>query len=138
MADPLPLQALHHVSIQVTDVPQSVAFYRDVLGFQELQRPNMRFPGAWLIHAGVQLHLIGGQPDFAAEPGEEIRSTDDHLAFHTDQMQRVEEMLQTREIGYRVNIQGGSGLRQIFFHDPDGRTIEVAEYPPHPGSLDAE
>ena len=48
----------HHVSFAVGDVEASLAFYRDVLGLEPIERPDFGFPGAWLEAPGVQVHLI--------------------------------------------------------------------------------
>ncbi len=134
-ATPLPTVGLHHLSYSVADVEGCQAFYEQVLGFQALERPAMGFPGAWLLRNGLQIHLIGGQ---GHQPPDEraISSRDDHIAFASDDLRAVEQALQAHGVAYRENIQGGSGLRQLFFHDPEGRTIEVAEYPPHPPFLE--
>jgi len=40
---------LHHVSINVPDVPRALAFYVEVLGLTERSdRPDFGFGGAWL------------------------------------------------------------------------------------------
>ena len=58
----LPLRALNHVSIVVKDVEASIAFYRDVLGFIEIQRPSsFDFDGSWLYRYGIAMHLIRGE-----------------------------------------------------------------------------
>lgn len=58
----LPLRALNHVSLVVEDVEASISFYRDVLGFYEIRRPeSFHFDGAWLWRYGVSVHLIQGK-----------------------------------------------------------------------------
>ena len=42
------MKGIHHVSINVKDVPESIKFYVDVLGLEQLARPDFGFPGAWL------------------------------------------------------------------------------------------
>jgi glyoxylase I family protein len=133
--EPLPLVGLHHISIVVADVERSGRFYCDVMGFRAVERPDMRFPGAWLLRDNLQLHLIGGQ-DHAPDASREISSRDDHLAFAAGDLDDIVARLKAKGIAYRENRQSGSGLRQIFFHDPEGRTLEVATYPPHPRYLD--
>ena len=127
MADSLPLGGLHHLSRQVSDVERSRAFYRDVLGFAEIQRPDLKFNGAWLENYGIQVHLIGDQ-DFNPED-KEISSRANHTAFHSADLDRTEQLLREHGVQVRVNIQSGTGNKQLFFHDPDGHTIEIATYP---------
>jgi glyoxylase I family protein len=137
MPEPLAFASLHHISFTVRDLARAIAFYRDVLGAKRLVRPEMRISGAWMFVAGVQIHLIA-----AGEPGEsqhaplkEIRSTNDHIAFYVHDLASVEKSLAAHGVNYRVNIQGGSGLKQLFFHDPEGRMIEAAEYPATPAEM---
>ncbi|WP_218244066.1 VOC family protein, partial [Pseudomonas sp. 2995-3] len=52
------IKELHHVSISVTDLDKAKHFYSDVLGFQEIERPDFDFPGAWYSLGSQQLHLI--------------------------------------------------------------------------------
>ena len=122
-----PLSGLHHISLQVHDVDHSVAFYRDVLGFRVVQRPDMGFPGSWLLLGNVQLHLIAGRE--AGPDTTPISSRDNHLAFLSYEIDRVEEALLNAGVRYQVNYQGGTGLRQLFFKDPDGHILEIATYP---------
>lgn len=127
MPEPLPTRNIHHVSLQSKDAEKTERFYREVLGFAPLKRPPFQFPGAWLFKDGLQIHLIGGQG--RETEAKEISSRADHVAFHSDQLDAVEKLLGEHGIEYRVNIQSGTNLKQLFFHDPDGHTIEIATYP---------
>src|SRR5258708_39711687 len=50
---------LHHVSINVSDVPAARDFYVDILGLTErTDRPNFGFGGTWLDAGRQQIHLI--------------------------------------------------------------------------------
>ena len=53
------INGIHHVSINVKDVQESVQFYVDLLGMEQIARPDMGFPGAWLKSAGQEVHLLG-------------------------------------------------------------------------------
>lgn len=127
MSPPLPLRFLHHVARRTKRLEESVAFYRDVLGFREIPRPALGFPGAWLYNYSLQIHLL--YDDTAGDPEGPIYSRDDHLAFFADNVAEVERLLGEHNVPYRVNIQSDTGLRQIFFRDPDGHHVEVATYP---------
>jgi catechol 2,3-dioxygenase-like lactoylglutathione lyase family enzyme len=40
--------ALHHVSVIVTDLPRSLAFYQKLFGLTTIVRPPFKVAGAWL------------------------------------------------------------------------------------------
>ena len=42
------LNGIHHVSINVRDVDAAIRFYVDLLGMQQIERPDRGGPGAWL------------------------------------------------------------------------------------------
>jgi catechol 2,3-dioxygenase-like lactoylglutathione lyase family enzyme len=126
----LPIQRLHHVSLVTRDTQASRAFYCDVLGFRELERPNFNFPGAWLYNYGLQIHLIEN-PRAEGERNENIDSRADHIAFHVEDDSDVLAILEQHGIPCRRQVNAG-GIRQTFFQDPDGHHIEIAVYPPNP------
>lgn len=128
MPAPLPLDSINHLAREVSDVERSIAFYQDVMGFRAIRRPSFNFRGAWLFGFGVQIHIIEGAPP---NSGAAVSPRADHVAFHTTDIDGVEARLREHKINYLRNIQGPTGLIQIFFHDPDGNHIEVASYPPH-------
>jgi catechol 2,3-dioxygenase-like lactoylglutathione lyase family enzyme len=127
----LPLRSLHHVARLTKRLDASRAFYRDVLGFREIPRPSLRFPGAWLFAYGLQIHLIVDES--IGSPEGPIDTRANHLAFYTDDVGAIEALLAGHGVEYRVNIQADTGLKQIFFRDPDGHHVEVATYPAVPG-----
>lgn len=127
MATPLPLESIHHIARETRDVERCTRFYTDVLGFHSIRRPNFHFGGAWLFGYGVQIHVIEGEPP---RRGSAVSSRVDHVAFHTKDIAVVEALLREHKINYLRNVQGPTGMIQLFFHDPDGNHIEVASYPP--------
>ena len=126
---PLPIRHLHHIARTTRDPERSKAFYRDILGFRELVRPNFNFRGAWLFAYGVQIHIIEHPADLPAV--ETIDPRAGHLAFAVDDLAPVEDRRQPVKIPYHKQVNAG-GIPQIFFHDPDGHHIEVGIYPPTP------
>ena len=128
-AQPLPIESVNHIARVSRDLDASLAFYRDVLGFRPIRRPDFGFPGAWLYNYGVQIHLIAiGAPDAAADADISIRA--DHVAFHVGDIKRAESLLEEHGIPYKSNYVADSGVTQLFFHDPDGNHIELGTYPP--------
>ena len=57
-SSPMAQLALHHVSIIVTDLPRSLAFYQNLFGLAIMERPPFKGAGAWLACGAVQVHLI--------------------------------------------------------------------------------
>lgn len=130
MIDPPVIRRLHHIAVAVRDCDASTAFYRDVLGFVEVERPPFSFRGAWLVGHGLQMHVIEHEsPRVAA--GRPIDTRADHFALAVDDLDAAEAFLRDRGVAYHRQINAG-GIPQIFFHDPDGHEIEFGIYPPDP------
>lgn len=53
----LPLLSINHISRVCSDVDATRRFYRDVLGFVEIKRPDFDFDGSWYV---TQLVGFGG------------------------------------------------------------------------------
>lgn len=124
----LPIRSLNHVGRLTKHLDESIAFYRDVLGFQQIVRPNFDFPGAWLFNYGLQIHLIVNES--IPDPEGPIQTRDGHLAFEVDDLATVERRLEELGIPFRKNTVAQTGRMQIFFRDPDGHHIEVGQYAP--------
>src|SRR5205814_255977 len=58
LAPIMPLTELNHYFVRANDLEQTRRFYCDVLGFEEMPRPDFPFPGHWLGVGGkVQVHM---------------------------------------------------------------------------------
>jgi hypothetical protein len=57
---------LHHVAISVKELEPAVRFYADVMGFEQIDRPDFGFPGAWFQAGDHQIHLME-MPDAAPD-----------------------------------------------------------------------
>ena len=131
MSQALPLESVNHIARatrELDKLQETIDFYRDVLGFREIKRPNFDFPGAWLYGYGVQIHLI--IDDDANAAGGRLSKRADHVAFHTPDIEAVERRLDELGIEYVGNTVPTTGVKQLFFHDPNGYHIEVGTYPP--------
>ena len=127
MTKPLPIEYIHHVSRVTRDLDKSIQFYRDVLGFQPLDRPGFNFRGAWLFNYGLQIHLI--ESENQAPPNIEIQTRIDHIAFRVSDIDAVKRLLDDGEIEYASRHVPDTGITQVFFLDPDGNHIECGMYP---------
>jgi catechol 2,3-dioxygenase-like lactoylglutathione lyase family enzyme len=124
MPDSLPLLGLNHIAVTTSDPERSAAFYRDVLGFEPMERPPFSFRGAWLRRHGLQIHVIE-HGEHATEEAIDTRA--DHFAFAVSDFDEVERILAAHGIRYHKQVNAG-GIPQIFFRDPDGHTIEIGIY----------
>jgi catechol 2,3-dioxygenase-like lactoylglutathione lyase family enzyme len=119
--------SLNHVSLVTKRLDESRRFYANILGAKEISRPGFNFPGAWLYLSGIQIHLIGvGDP---GDPGA-INTRTDHVAFAVPDVDEAERHLNELGIPYRRSLIPDRGIHQLFFHDPDGHTIELGKYSP--------
>jgi len=111
------------------DLDKSVAFYRDLLGFEEVRRPqSFDFEGSWLFGCGVGIHLIqGDQSSQVVERPSAINPKADHLSFQSDQLEEVVALLEAFGMHYeRQRVREGTiVVSQVFLHDPDHNMIEI-------------
>jgi catechol 2,3-dioxygenase-like lactoylglutathione lyase family enzyme len=111
-------QAIHHVSINVTDTKDALHFYVDVLGLTERDdRPDFGIGGAWLDAGAQQVHLIEAE----APP-----AMGQHFAFLVEDLDEI--VTELREQGLTVSDPSAIGPgRQAFTKDPAGNVIELNE-----------
>lgn len=123
----LPLRQINHISRVCSSLSRSLAFYRDVLGFVEIKRPDsFDFDGAWLFNYGIGIHLLKLGHRNATTPST-INPKGDHISFTCCSLNEVESCLTTHGINYVKSsvVENMTKVEQVFFHDPDGNMIEV-------------
>ena len=129
------VDALHHVALPVTDLARARRFYSEVLGLEEIRRPEaFDFPGAWFALGDGQLHLIersGG----TMRDGKALDSRDVHFAIHVADYDAM--LAHLHSLGYRedaalddpmrlkANRMPNAGFPQMFVMDPDRHVIEI-------------
>ena len=115
---------LHHVSLLVTDLQRASDFYLRVLGMKEdKSRPDMAFPGMWLMVGKQQIHLLSldkaASGTSAVHPG-----LDAHFALSVSDINKVEDVLNQEAVPFH---RSKSGRRALFCRDPDGNGLEFVE-----------
>jgi glyoxylase I family protein len=125
---------VHHVSIVVTDLERSVAFYQRAFGLERLARPPFKTEGAWLVCHGIQIHLIL-YPQGTFRAAATIDNNDAHFSFHTRDFYGVLDHLVAE--GFREDAEEGDPMRlfvireglagfpQLYLMDPDRNIVEI-------------
>lgn len=116
---------LLHASVIVSDTQRALRFYRELLGLQEaVDRPDLGYPGAWLIVGDQQLHLLElPNPDpVSGRPAHGGR--DRHIALAVSNLQELRQRLDAHGVVYTLSK---SGRAAMFIRDPDGNALELIE-----------
>jgi catechol 2,3-dioxygenase-like lactoylglutathione lyase family enzyme len=129
------IEAIHHVSLGVSDLERSRRFYRGILGLEEIARPPFDFPGAWFsAGASQQIHLIV-HPHSTFRAGKGLDTRDGHMALRVASYRRTVDYLRSK--GYRedgsedefktmiLQPHATAGFPQIYILDPDRNVIEI-------------
>jgi len=124
----MPTTGLNHFTILTDDVPGTVRFYAELLGLTDGPRPPLGFPGAWLYaREQAVLHIVGGRPREELRPG-----VIDHMAFSASGLKATLAALDARRVEYLCRQQKGTGIWQVFVHDPNGAKVELDFDPGEP------
>jgi glyoxylase I family protein len=119
------VNTLHHVAVCVTDLTRSKRFYREVLGLQEMERPQLSVEGAWYMLANGQLHLIVHPPNRTLRGTTVIDAADGHLALRISDYEGALAHLRQHGIEVLDRPHNPTPWKQIYFTDPDGNVIEL-------------
>ena len=49
---------IDHIALLISDLERARIFYGDILGLEEINRPEFRIPGIWYQLGEYQLHLM--------------------------------------------------------------------------------
>jgi glyoxylase I family protein len=108
--------AVHHVSINVSDVEAAVAFYTGTLGGTlRGDRPDFGIGGAWIDLGGQQVHLVE-----APVP----RNLGQHFAIQVGDLDAVVDELRAKGVEVADAVSVGPN-RQTFIDDPSGNPVEL-------------
>ncbi len=133
---PLSINGMHHVSLRVSDMDRSLAFYRDILGFSpktSFLLDDLRFAMLETGH-GVYIELVEMKQPVQPVGESEVFW---HLALRTDHLEKSLEAAISSGFEITVPIRPLDLLNDVtekpwlvrvaFFRGPDGELIELLE-----------
>jgi glyoxylase I family protein len=112
--------------LQVFDMPTSVRFYRDVLGFELVSssRPGDHFDWALLRLNGVELMLNtryeADQRPPAPDSAHVAAHADTGLYFACPDVDKAYELLRNKGLDVNEPVIRHYGMKQLYVPDPDG------------------
>jgi len=116
--------------LQVFDMPTSIAFYRDVLGFEVVNTSKPRgehFDWTLLKLNGVELMLNTAYEEDARPPAPDLgrRAADDDtcLYFGCPDIDGAYAQLQERGVDAKEPKIAPYGMKQLYMSDPDGYNL---------------
>ncbi|MDG4647215.1 VOC family protein [Roseibacterium sp. SDUM158017] len=121
-----PRTAIGHVHLKVADLDRSIAFYRDVMGFELTQRYGAQAAfmsaGGYHHHIGLNTWQSRGGP--APAPGTTGLF---HVAFlYPDRPALARALQQVIDAGVPIDGAADHGVSEaVYFRDPDGNGIEI-------------
>ncbi|WP_299094806.1 VOC family protein [uncultured Metabacillus sp.] len=118
------VESIHHVSLSVTNLEKAKHFYGVMLGFQELERPDFDFPGAWYQVGNQQLHLIVQEGASTLRSDYTINTKDGHFAIRVKDYEKTLKHLKSLGVEITEKPNSASGFAQLFCMDPDSNLIE--------------
>ena len=101
------------------------AFYCDVLGLAQGERPSLGSAGYWLYAGSVCiLHLSETAQD--EDRPTHMATTFDHVAFTCTDRPQMEARLKRNNIAFRVATVPVLSITQLFLQDPAGNGVELS------------
>ena len=115
--------------LSVFDMPTSLRFYRDILGFQVLEDTGQGDNSDWVFlkKDGVGLMLNTAfdqnQRPTAPNPAHQAVHQDTYLYFQCPDPNAAYESLKSNGVSVDPPTVAHYGMRQVYARDPDGYTL---------------
>ena len=123
-----PIQGLHGVRYQSTDVQRAAAFYTKYLGFT---LEHQQLPAFAIVSLGGFKLLLSGPGASGSRPMPDGRQQEaggwNRIVLHVTDVAGEIERLEKAGLKFRNEMESGPAGRQIQLEDPDGNPIELFE-----------
>ncbi len=119
-----------HVSVHARDLEESVRFYEEMFGMEEVPAPDFPFLVRWLRVGNLQLHLF-----LSEDPAPRAHHFGLDVGDFEATYRKAEELGVRDEGGYYANVyELPDGAAQLYVRDPAGNMVEINC--PDAGTLD--
>ena len=120
-----------HIAVNTKNIDESIAFYRDILGFPETSRADMGDVILVYMHVSgdTYIELFDLKGNVIDEDAPEDRSGLRHIAFDVDSVSEWSEFLKSKNVPFVMEIveMPKIGKRAILVEDPNGVVVELCE-----------
>jgi glyoxylase I family protein len=127
MTSPPEITGFHHVTLSVSSLDASIAWYRDLLGFTVLKRVLVNgLDKAMLTRDGMLVTFVGHGQAAIAGPFNERRCGLDHLSFAVADRQTLDAWVARLDAAGVARGQVTTGITGdlVAFRDPDNIALE--------------
>lgn len=122
----LTIRAINHVQVTVPPFLEkaSIAFYRDLLGLTEVEKPEplKSRGGAWFQIGASQLHV-------SLEGDADGTKSKRHVCYEVENLDEARAHLRAQGLVITDEATEPNGLRRFFVRDPAGNRVEIGEMP---------
>ena len=122
----LSITAIDHIQItcQPSGEAATLAFYRNILGLQEIEKPDelKARGGAWFQLGAQQVHIGVDKED---PVGSQVKPSKRHICFLVDDLTTAQLELEHAGIEITREPVDAFGLERFFVRDPAGNRVEI-------------
>jgi catechol 2,3-dioxygenase-like lactoylglutathione lyase family enzyme len=122
------LERIDHVAITVSNVDNSVKWYKDVLGLEQYYKDSWDGVPTMMGKGGTCIALFKVKGDNPLPPPERDTLAMMHLAFRANMKNFMEAQKMLEEKGIKFEFADHDISHSIYFKDPDGHEIEITTY----------
>ena len=118
-----------HIALRAQEA-EAVKRFLCALGFEEGERPDFPFEGAWLYSEGKPvIHIFGGNARFrdTGMTGESRHPKHivDHICFASNDYEATMQMIRQHGFRHSATVVPGSNMAQIFVVGPENLIVEI-------------
>ncbi|MEW9675679.1 VOC family protein [Lentibacillus sp. L22] len=117
------IEKIDHVQLAAPSNKEDLAreFYRDLLGFEEIEKPQTlrKRGGAWFRVGSVHVH-VGVEENFRA-------AKKAHPAFHVKNIEAMKQYLRNKGVEPQLD-DSLPGANRFYLYDPFGNRLEFLEW----------